>query len=150
MGSDNNAKTDEQAAGEKKVITKKNAAAAAADDLGLLSPTFNGLPKHHFKTALQQAMDLSASKVTKLDMILTDPRFREDSYYVESLGVVGPVLVRWIKANNAYLLKAKSLAPLYRKLGKCLLCLSLLLSSSPLRKSTFRSQSTQSVNNESY
>lgn len=38
-----------------------------------------------------------------LNKILADPRFRSDSYYIESTGMVGPLLVDWIKANYAYL-----------------------------------------------
>lgn len=35
--------------------------------------------------------------------ILTDPRFRKDSYYVESCGVAAPFLVEWVYCNVAYL-----------------------------------------------
>ncbi|RYH31300.1 hypothetical protein EON65_02955 [archaeon] len=45
----------------------------------------------------------------KLAQILADTRFRSDSYYIESTGVVGPVLVNWVKANFAYLTAAKAM-----------------------------------------
>ena len=44
----------------------------------------------------------------ELDSILCDPRLRRDSYYVESTGPAGPVLVDWIKTNEAYLEKSRS------------------------------------------
>lgn len=53
-----------------------------------------------------------------LELILADPRFRMDSYYIESLGVGAPVLVDWIKANNAYIQKARSMIPSIRRLEK--------------------------------
>jgi hypothetical protein len=40
---------------------------------------------------------------------LTDPRFRRDSYYVESCGDAAPYLVDWIKANWAYKLTARKM-----------------------------------------
>ncbi len=43
------------------------------------------------------------------DAILADPRFRPDSYYVESCGVVGPVLVEWVLATRRYILASKAL-----------------------------------------
>lgn len=41
--------------------------------------------------------------------ILADTRFRVDSYYVESTGVAGPVLVNWVKANYAYIVAARDM-----------------------------------------
>jgi hypothetical protein len=40
---------------------------------------------------------------------LTDPRFRRDSYYVESCGFAAPYLVDWIKTNWSYLLTARKM-----------------------------------------
>lgn len=46
--------------------------------------------------------------------IISDVRFRMDSYYVSSLGTPGPVLVNWIKTNYAYL---KSANTIYQQLN---------------------------------
>jgi len=43
----------------------------------------------------------------ELESILCDPRLRRDSYYVESCGPAGPVLVDWIKAMYLYLAKSR-------------------------------------------
>ncbi len=43
----------------------------------------------------------------ELYKIFSDVRFRSDSYYVESTGPPGPVLVEWIKANFAYIRAAE-------------------------------------------
>jgi phage FluMu protein Com len=43
-----------------------------------------------------------------LGKILADPRFRRDSYYVESCGEAAPFLVDWIKINYAYVSAAKN------------------------------------------
>ena len=42
-------------------------------------------------------------------MIVSDARFRKDSYYIESTGVAGPFLVDWVKTNLAYLKAAKKI-----------------------------------------
>jgi hypothetical protein len=42
----------------------------------------------------------------ELRAILADVRFRADSYYIESTGPPGPILVEWIKANYAYIVAA--------------------------------------------
>jgi hypothetical protein len=43
-----------------------------------------------------------------LGRILADPRFRRDSYYVESCGEAAPFLVDWIKVNYQYVMAAKN------------------------------------------
>lgn len=43
--------------------------------------------------------------------VMSDPRFRRDSYYVESCGKPAPLLVDWIKTNYNYVLAARSLLP---------------------------------------
>jgi hypothetical protein len=43
--------------------------------------------------------------------IMSDARFRRDSYYVVSLGICGPLLVDWIKSANAYINRAKLMLP---------------------------------------
>ncbi|CAM9115659.1 unnamed protein product, partial [Ectocarpus fasciculatus] len=45
---------------------------------------------------------LDTERDTTLSLNLTDPRFRRDSYYVESCGEAAPFIVDWIKANWAY------------------------------------------------
>lgn len=40
---------------------------------------------------------------------LTDPRFRRDSYYVESCGFAAPYVVDWIKTNWSYILTARKM-----------------------------------------
>lgn len=42
-------------------------------------------------------------------VIVSDARFRKDSYYIESTGVAGPFLVDWVKTNLAYLKAAKKI-----------------------------------------
>lgn len=42
----------------------------------------------------------------ELEEILADVRFRSDSFYIESTGPPGPVLVDWIKANYYYIKSA--------------------------------------------
>ena len=42
-------------------------------------------------------------------VIVSDARFRKDSYYIESTGVAGPFLVDWVKSNLAYLKAAKKI-----------------------------------------
>jgi hypothetical protein len=44
-----------------------------------------------------------------LPRILADPRFRRDSYYVESLGDGAPFLVDWVKTNYPYMMAARSI-----------------------------------------
>jgi hypothetical protein len=43
----------------------------------------------------------------ELYKIFSDVRFRSDSYYIESTGPPGPVLVEWIKSNFAYIRAAE-------------------------------------------
>jgi hypothetical protein len=47
--------------------------------------------------------------IFELQKILSDPRFRVDSYYIESCGAAAPHLVDWIKKNYALLNLAKQL-----------------------------------------
>jgi hypothetical protein len=54
----------------------------------------------------------------EIDLILSDPRFRADSYYIESLGLVAPYLVAWVKANNAYLQTARTMIPFIHRCEK--------------------------------
>eukprot|EP00595_Chromulina_sp_UTEXLB2642_P002162 CAMPEP_0196767788 /NCGR_PEP_ID=MMETSP1095-20130614/41958_1 /TAXON_ID=96789 ORGANISM="Chromulina nebulosa, Strain UTEXLB2642" /NCGR_SAMPLE_ID=MMETSP1095 /ASSEMBLY_ACC=CAM_ASM_000446 /LENGTH=1228 /DNA_ID=CAMNT_0042136439 /DNA_START=798 /DNA_END=4481 /DNA_ORIENTATION=+ len=61
---------------------------------------------------------ITESNRNELEMILADPRFRYDSYYIKSLGVAAIQLVKWVKANNAYVLTARSLIPWIKKLEK--------------------------------
>lgn len=49
---------------------------------------------------------IKIEKLFELRKILADVRFRSDSYYVESTGKPGPILVEWIKANYAYIQSA--------------------------------------------
>lgn len=86
---------------------------------GLMSPIS---PRLHYRKETNHddaILSLINNKplVNKLDIILADPRFRSDSYYIESLGMVAPILVKWVKTNQSYLNKAKSLIPLYRRIG---------------------------------
>jgi hypothetical protein len=46
-----------------------------------------------------------------LAKILADPRFRRDSYYVESLGPAAPYLIDFIKTNIIYMHAARELLP---------------------------------------
>ena len=46
-------------------------------------------------------------KDAELSRILADPRFRRDSYYVESLGTAAPYLVDFVKTNFPYMLAAR-------------------------------------------
>jgi hypothetical protein len=48
----------------------------------------------------------------ELNRILSDVRFKRDSYYIVSLGVPGPLLVDWIKMANAYIDRAKLMIPI--------------------------------------
>ncbi len=45
----------------------------------------------------------------RLDEILADSRFHRDSYYIQSTGPPGPILVDWIKTNYAYVKAASAL-----------------------------------------
>ena len=45
----------------------------------------------------------------ELISLVSDPRFRRESYYIEACGVVGPPLVDWVKANVAFVRKARSM-----------------------------------------
>lgn len=47
----------------------------------------------------------------ELETLLADARFRRDSYYVESTGPPGPILVDWIKTNYAYINAARNVYP---------------------------------------
>ena len=44
-----------------------------------------------------------------LDKLMADPRLKRDSYYVESTGVAGPVIIDWAKTNYAYTNLAKTI-----------------------------------------
>jgi DNA-directed RNA polymerase subunit RPC12/RpoP len=44
----------------------------------------------------------------RLATILADSRFNRDSYYIQSTGAPGPILVDWIKTNYAYVRAAKA------------------------------------------
>jgi hypothetical protein len=46
------------------------------------------------------------------DAYIADTRFRRDSYYVQSTGPPGPVLVDWVKANYVYIRAAKEKFPI--------------------------------------
>jgi len=46
---------------------------------------------------------------TRLAEILADSRFNRDSYYIQSTGPPGPILVDWIKTNYAYVKAASAL-----------------------------------------
>ena len=41
--------------------------------------------------------------------IMSDARFRRDSYYIISLGPPGPLLCDWVKSNYAFVEKAKTM-----------------------------------------
>lgn len=43
--------------------------------------------------------------------VMSDPKFRRDSYYVEACGDAAPYMIDWIKANYAYAMAARSLMP---------------------------------------
>jgi hypothetical protein len=45
----------------------------------------------------------------RLAVILADSRFHRDSYYIQSTGPPGPILVDWIKTNFAYVKAARAL-----------------------------------------
>jgi hypothetical protein len=49
---------------------------------------------------------IKIENLKELKKILADVRFRSDSYYVESTGKPGPVLVEWAKANYNYIASA--------------------------------------------
>jgi hypothetical protein len=49
--------------------------------------------------------------MAQLDIIFANPRFRRDSYYIESCGEAAPALVDWIRANYNYLKKAIIIRP---------------------------------------
>jgi hypothetical protein len=49
--------------------------------------------------------------MAQLDVIFANPRFRRDSYYIESCGEVAPAVVDWIRANFNYLKKAVIIRP---------------------------------------
>ena len=44
----------------------------------------------------------------ELIKILSDPRFRRDSYYIEAIGTLGPLLIDWIKTNTVYVRLART------------------------------------------
>jgi hypothetical protein len=50
-----------------------------------------------------------ADKDSELCRILADPRFRRDSYYVESLGAAAPVMVDFVKTNFPYMMAAREI-----------------------------------------
>ena len=62
-------------------------------------------PKIKQLTPAQQG-ELNARELNK---ILSDARFKRDSYYIVSLGKVGPLLVDWVRALVAYMAVAKTM-----------------------------------------
>jgi len=49
-----------------------------------------------------------------IEAIVSDARFRRDSYYIQSTGVAGPPLVDWVKTNLAYLKVAQRIVGMLR------------------------------------
>lgn len=71
--------------------------------------------RHHYTCKLAHLMktyrvydhvDIKESE--RLDIILADSRFHRDSYYIQSTGPPGPILVDWIKTNFAYIKAARA------------------------------------------
>ena len=61
--------------------------------------------------------------------VLTDPRFRKDSYYVESCGVAAPALVEWVYCNVAYLRAGRLVQDLLERSRKKFISASRMLKS---------------------
>lgn len=57
---------------------------------------------YHIMKAYKVYDYVSVVDSEELAIILADCRFRSDSYYIESLGKPGPILVDWVKTNYAY------------------------------------------------
>ncbi len=63
----------------------------------------------HMMPAYKVYDHVHASTHEELATIMADSRFRSDSYYIESTGKPGPILVDWIKSNYAYIRAAKNM-----------------------------------------
>lgn len=79
------------------------------NDPGLLKPLtakklryYDDIPESKMGWGFNIFQCLKLKEPQRLAEILADTRFRSDSYYIESTGVAGPVLVNWVKATNAY------------------------------------------------
>lgn len=49
--------------------------------------------------------------MARLDVIFANPRFRRDTYYIQSCGDTAPFIVDWIRANYNYMKKALVIRP---------------------------------------
>jgi hypothetical protein len=72
--------------------------------------------RHNYKCKLAHMMKsyrvydhVKFKEQERLAIILADSRFHRDSYYIQSTGRPGPILVDWIKMNYAYIRAASNL-----------------------------------------